>query len=111
MKKLLFIGLMVTLSVQAEDIFMKPKKKESAAKIKEQLVHDFEDLLQLATCSIRELTNLLDEVVVGVKQLAGQQDGVLSTSDKKVLQSHQEKVNDLRELLSGLQKNCTLHMD
>lgn len=112
MKKLfLCCVLILGQQVWCENILAAPKKKESVSKMKEQLAQDFEYVMQLSTRSIRDLTGLMDEIVLGVKQLAGQQQGVLASSDKKVLQSYQEKVNELKQVLENLSKNCNLHVD
>lgn len=117
MKKLFVILLVThfvilgndTILVQ-EDIFIKPKKKESVSKLKEQLALDFDMLIKEITSSIRQLSFLIDDAAVGVKQLVGEQQGVLMTSDKKVLQSYQERINDLRQMLGDLQNKCTLNV-
>lgn len=108
-KKLFFSAIMLmNLHVCAEDIFIKSKKKESCAKLKEQLATSFEDLIQLSTTSIRNLSNVIDEIALGVKQLVGQQQGVLSTSDRKVLESYQQRADELKVILEGMIKNCNL---
>ena len=118
MKKAFFVLLVVasvalgndTIVVQ-EDIFIKPKKKESVAKLKEQLALEFDMLIKEVTSSIRQLSMLIDDAALGVKQLVGEQQGILMTSDKKVLQSYQERINDLRQMLGDLQNKCTLDVN
>lgn len=108
-KFLLFFLLFCMQSVLGENILMQPhKKKESVSKLKEALANDFDLLMQDSTFCIRELSALIDQIVQGVKQLAGQQDGILATSDRKVLQSYQEKVNELKKVLKTIQGNCCL---
>lgn len=112
MKKYIFcLSLFVLPYVACENILVQPKKRESVAKLKEQLAQDFEFVIQHSTVSIRQLTGLIDQIVLGVKQLAGQQEGVLATSDKKVLQSYQEKVNELKKMLETIENSCNLDVN
>ena len=107
-RKYIWVLLLCTTLV-AEDITVQKKsKKESTHKIKEQLASEFEDLLTLSTHSIKYLTELIDDVVVHVKQLAGQQEGVLVHADKKTLQLYQQKVSHLKKLLQDLDGQCKL---
>ncbi|MBM18335.1 MAG: hypothetical protein CL947_04690 [Epsilonproteobacteria bacterium] len=116
MKKIivtLSIMLICVQSVQSESIIkQKPKKdgvqKVSSTKLKEQLAAEFEDLLHVSTHSIKHLSELVDDIVVHVKQLAGQQEGILASADKKTLQQYQEKVAQLKGLLQTLDNTCRL---
>lgn len=100
---------LISSVIFAEDITVPKKvKKESTNKMKEQLVSDFEDLLMLSTHSIKDLSELIDDLVVHVKQLAGQEAGALAHPDKKTLQEYQQKVDHLKKLLQSLDGQCRL---
>jgi len=112
MKKIVFCALMFAMHGQfAEEVLIvKPKvvKKESTAKVKEHLMTSLEELLFLATASVKQLTELIEQVVGDVKDLAGQKDGLLSSADKKTLLCYQEKVQEIQKLLQDLHQECCL---
>lgn len=110
-KKLLFLSILYIFQLHAEDITVKQKpKKESVNKKKEQLASDFEDLITLSTHSIKYLSELIDDTVIHVKQLAGQQDGALANPDKKTVESYHQKVCQLKKMLQDLDGQCNLAM-
>ena len=108
-KKILFLSIFCIVQLDAEDIIVKQKpKKESINKMKEQLASDFEDLITLSTHSIKYLSELIDDTVVHVKQLAGQQDGALVNPDKKTVELYHQKVCQLKKMLQDLDGQCSL---
>lgn len=107
--KLSLIALIPALVI-AEDILVKTKKPktESASKLKEQIAGDLEDLLNLSTRSIKHLANLVDDIIVDVKQLAGQESGSLASADKKKLETYRQNISLIKNRLLELEQNCCL---
>lgn len=112
MKKALFIGFLLSINslIQSEDVLVKGKKakSESASKIKEQLVIDLGSLLQSATDAIRHIAEFVDDIVVDVKQLTGQESGVLASADKKRLELYRLRIEQSKASLENLKRDCCL---
>lgn len=109
-QRLFGIYLMIAVSVfgtmfemQGSIFKEKQPKKQNAAQIKMELVENLQDLLSQVTQSIRHMTSLIDDIVVRGKELAGQQDGLLSTNEKEALKTYQKKVCDLQVTLQCLE--------
>lgn len=102
--------IMVPAMIMVEDILVKSKKPktESVSKLKEQIANDLEELLKLSTRSIKHLTTLIDDIVVDVKQLAGQESGPLTSADKKKLETFRQNVSLIKETLLDLERECCL---
>jgi len=102
--------IIAPLIVTAEDILVKSKKPktESVSKLKEQVAIDLEELLKLSTTSIKHLTVLIDDIVVDIKQLAGQESGPLGSADKKKLETFRQNVSCIKETLLDLERACCL---
>ena len=94
----------------SENILVKSKKvkSESIATIKENLVDDLDELLKICTKSIKHMTNLVDDIIVDVKQLAGQESGILAHADKVSLESYRQKVKKIKNMLQELELECCL---
>lgn len=112
MKKYMIFILMplVSMPLVGEDILVKSKKQktESVSKLKEQIAGELEDLLKLSTRSIKDLTMLIDDIVIDVKQLAGQESGPLACADKKKLESFRQNVSTIKSSLLDLERECCL---
>jgi len=76
--------------------------------IKEQLVNDLDELLSICTKSIKNLAYLVDDIIIDVKQLAGQKSGDLASADKKSLDVYRQKVKKIKNALQELEFECCL---
>lgn len=97
--------MLFAYSVQSEDIFTskpKVKKEMSVSKMKEELAHNYEQLLHTTTKSMKHLASMIDDIVIQIKQLAGEEQGLLYSADKQVIKQHQKKIEDLQEILENL---------
>lgn len=112
MKKILFIGLLLSTQsfIQSEDVLIKGKKakSESVSKMKEQLAIDLESLLKLATEAMKHVAEFINDIVVDVKQLTGQESGALASADKKTLESYRAYIEQSKASLKNLEKDCCL---
>ncbi|MBI2353034.1 hypothetical protein HYV11_02200 [Candidatus Dependentiae bacterium] len=108
---LLFFAIFCDVCIRPEEVVIKKKKTESTVKIKEQIACDLEDILRLSTQAIKKLTNTIDEVVGQVKQLAGQQAGILASADKKQLELFQVEVARLKKTLLDFQSSAVCNYE
>ena len=110
MKKIyVVILLLFSYEMSAENIIKsKSAKKESVQSMKQQLAHGYEDLIHVATSSVKTISTLIDDIVSQIKQLAGDGEGDLLTADKKTLKLYQEKVIVLQEQLEQIVSTCNL---
>lgn len=110
MKRNLLLIACISFYVHSEDILVKNKKQknESVAKLKEHIGSDLEELLSLSTRSIKHLTELIDDIVIDVKQLAGQESGPLASADKKKLEQFHQNVCLIKQTLQDLELACCL---
>lgn len=104
--------VLIPSAVDVEDILVKTKKPktESVSKIKEQIAAELEELLKLSTQSIKDLAQLVDDIVIDVKQIAGQESGPLASADKKCLEKFREKVASIKNALQDLELECCLRV-
>lgn len=112
MKKILLLLVLCVGIINSEDVLVKAKKpkSESVSKLKEQMASDLEEILHLSTHAIKQLTNVIDEAVKQVKQLAGQESGKLVSADKKILEQCQQDICRLKKVLRDLDGQCCLGM-
>ncbi|MCX5923561.1 MAG: hypothetical protein NTU89_03245 [Candidatus Dependentiae bacterium] len=89
----------IHLSVQSSVFKTKKIKEPSVQDIKIQLAQNLQDLLLQTTSSIRSLTHVADDVAKGIKELAGQCDGLLSGNDKEAIKEYQKRVFLLQKSL------------
>ena len=95
--------------IVAENILVKNKKtkSESISKIKEQTTSDLEELLNLSTHTIKQISELIDNIVIDCKQLNGIESGPLTCCDKKTLQLYNAKIEQAKTALKEID-NCSL---
>jgi hypothetical protein len=98
--KRFFICSLFTFSVVQTSVFKTKKIKEPTVQdIKSQLAQNLQDLLVQTTSSIRSLTHVVDDVSRSIKELVGQDDGLLSGSDKEAIKEYQKRVLLLQKSL------------
>lgn len=110
MKRLIVVGSLLGSFIETEDILVRSKKQksESVSKIKEQIASDLEEILYLSTKTIKQLTAVIDDAIVNVKQLAGQESGTLASADKKRLEQCRHDICRLKKVLHDLDGQCCL---
>ncbi len=111
MKRLIVVGSLLGSFIETEDILVRSPKKqksESVSKIKEQIASDLGEIVSLSTKTINKLTAVIDDAIVNVKQLAGQESGTLASADKKRLEQCRLDICRLKKVLHDLDGQCCL---
>jgi len=105
---LLWFVFSCSVNYMQGSVFKTKQPKQNAQQIKMELAESLQKLLSQATESIRHITGLIDDIVLRGKELSGQQDGPLATTEKESLKAYQKKVTELLATLQCLEGQLTL---